>query len=486
MASPVSSTREMSPEEFRATAHQTVDWIADYLRDIRQYPVSPHVQPGDLTAQLPKQAPEHGEPMEAILEDFRKLIVPGVTHWNHPRFFGYFSISASGPGILGEMLAAAMNVNHMLWKTGPSATELEQVSLGWLRQWLGLPDEFFGMIHDTASTATLHAVIAAREAARLQDESVGVQEMILYTSRHANLSVDRAALGAGVDRANIRHIPVDENFRMRTDLLTAAIEADLAAGKKPFCVVPTLGTTSSTSLDPVPAIAAITKRYGLWLHVDAAYAGPAAVLDEYRHILDGVELADSLVLNPHKWLFTPVDLSAMYTRRPEMFRRALSLDQTPDYLQPTDNPNAVNLSDYSVALGRRFRALKLWFVLRYYGREGIAGLLRGHIRMAREFADRVAANPRFELAAPVLFSLVCFRFRGSDQDNRELLERINASGAALLSGTTLDGKFVLRLAIGNIASTDADLQAVWDLICAQAPVSSNAPQRPRPDAAPAS
>jgi aromatic-L-amino-acid/L-tryptophan decarboxylase len=474
----------MSPEEFRAAAHQTVDWIADYLRDIRQYPVTPRVQPGDLTARLPARGPEHGEPIENILEDFRALIVPGLTHWNHPRFFGYFSVSASGPGILGEMLAAALNVNHMLWKTGPSATELEQVALSWLRQWIGLPDEFFGIIHDTASTGSLHAVIAAREAAR-ESAGGGQPELVLYTSEHANLSVDRAALGAGIGRGNIRHIAIDDDFRMSPAELAAAVEADLAAGKKPFCVVPTLGTTSSTSLDPLPEIAAIAKRYGLWLHVDAAYAGPAAILDEYRHILAGAELADSLVLNPHKWLFTPVDLSALYTRRPEAFRRALSLNQAPAYIQTGDNPNAINLSDYSVALGRRFRSLKLWFVLRYYGREGIAEILRGHMRMAREFGERVVADPRFELTAPILFSLVCFRLRGSDDENRALLERINSSGDALLSGTTLRGKFVLRLAIGNIATTDADLDATWTLVSA-AVLSSGAPQHRPPGDAPES
>jgi aromatic-L-amino-acid decarboxylase len=463
----------MSPEEFRAAAHQTVDWIADYLRDIRDYPVLANVEPGALTARLPKSGPEQGEPIDTILEDFRKLIVPGVMHWNHPRSFGYFSVSGSGPGILGEMLAAALNTNHMVWKTGPSATELEQVSLGWLRQWLGLPEEFFGIIHDTASTSTLHAVIAAREAAR---EAAGgpSADLVLYTSEHAHLSVDRAALVVGVGRGNIRHIPADDEFRMRPDALDAAISADQAAGKKPFCVIPTLGTTSSSSLDPLPEIAAIAQRYGLWLHVDAAYAGPAAILDEYRHILNGADLADSLVLNPHKWLFTPVDLSALYTRRPEVFRRALSLDQAPAYLQASDAGGAVNLSDYTVNLGRRFRALKLWFVLRYYGREGIAEILRGHMRMAREFAASVQADPRFELAAPVLFSLVCFRLRDSlddnrDDANRELLDRVNSTGRALLSGTQLRGKFVLRLAIGNISTTDADVQETWDLISSSAP-----------------
>jgi aromatic-L-amino-acid decarboxylase len=454
----------MSPEEFRAAAHQTVDWIADYLRDIRDYPVLANVEPGALAARLPKSGPERGESIDVILEDFRKLIVPGVTHWNHPRFFGYFSVSSSGPGILGEMLAAALNTNHMVWKTGPSATELEQISLGWLRQWLGLPEEFFGIIHDTASTSTLHAVIAAREAA-----GPNTDPLILYTSEHANLSIDRAALAAGVGRDSIRHIHIDDEFRMRPESLEAAIADDLAAGRKPFCVIPTLGTTSSSSLDPLPEIAAIARRYRLWLHVDAAYAGPAAVLDEYRHILKGAELADSLVVNPHKWLFTPIDLSALYTRRPEIFRRALSLDQTPAYLQATESSGATNLSDYSVALGRRFRALKLWFVLRFYGREGISEILRGHMRMAREFATSVRADPRFELAAPVLFSLVCFRQHGSDDDNRELLDRINSTGSAFLSGTQLRGKFVLRLAIGNIATTDADVQETWNLISSFAP-----------------
>lgn len=468
---------QMSPEEFRAAAHQAVDWIADYLRDIRDYPVTPPVEPGDLTALLPKQGPEQGEPIEKIFDDFRTLIVPGMTHWNHPRFFGYFSISASGPGILGEMLAAALNVNHMLWKTGPAATELEQVSLGWLRQWLRLPDTFFGMIHDTASTASLHAVIAAREAAGAPAAGAGDAPLVLYTSEHANLSVDRAALGAGIGRGYIRHIAVDQDFRMRPEALTAAIEADLTAGRKPFCVVPTLGTTSSSSLDPLPEIAAIARRYNLWLHVDAAYAGPAAILDEYKHILNGAELADSLVLNPHKWLFTPVDLSAFYTRRPEMFRRALSLEQAPAYLPTSANPAAVNLSDYSVNLGRRFRALKLWFVLRYYGREGIAGILRGHLRMAQEFARRVESDARFELAAPVLFSLVCFRLRASDDENRALLERVNATGQALLSGTTLRGQFVLRLAIGNIGTTPADLDATWESICSQIRRASTPPAR---------
>jgi aromatic-L-amino-acid decarboxylase len=455
----------MSPEEFRAAAHEAVDWIADYLRDTRDYPVLARPRPGELIDRLPQAGPERGEPIETILRDFRELIVPATTHWNHPRFLAYFANSASGPGILGELLCAALNSNHMLWKTGPAAAELEQVSLGWLRQWLGLPQEFFGIIHDTASTATMHAIMAAREAAapevRLRGE---YPPLVLYTSEHANFSVDRGALVAGLGLNQIRHIPIDDEFRMRPDALARAIEEDLAAGRRPFCVVPTLGTTSSASLDPLPEVAAIARRHGLWLHVDAAYAGPAAVLDEYRHILNGAELADSLVVNPHKWLFTPMDLSILYTRRPEVFQRALSLEETPAYIQTSGSNRAVNFSDYALSLGRRFRALKLWFVLRYYGREGIARILRSHIQIAQNLACRIQADPDSELAAPVMFSLVCFRFRGSDDDNRSLLERVNATGQAFISGTVLEGRFVLRVAIGNIGTTEADVQEVWNII----------------------
>jgi aromatic-L-amino-acid decarboxylase len=464
------SMERMSPEEFRSAAHQAVDWIADYLRDIRDLPVLPDVRPGDVTARLPTSAPENGESFDRILNDFRKLIVPGNTHWNHPRFFAYYSTSASAPGILGEMLASALNVNHMIWKTSPAATELEQLTLSWLRQWLGLPETFFGIIHDTASISTMHAVLAAREAvageARLTGE---YPKLVLYTSEHANLSVDRAALAVGVGLYNIRHIPGDELFRMRPDSLAAAIEEDLEAGNRPFCVVPTLGTTSSASLDPIAAIAKIAHHYGLWLHVDAAYAGPAAVLDEYRHLLDGVEQADSFVLNPHKWLFVPMDLSVLYTRRPEVFRRALSLEEAPAYLTGASQAGVgqerpVNFSEYSVALGRRFRALKLWFVMRSYGREGIACILREQIRMARAFAEMVEAHPAFELSAPPAFSLVCFRLKGSDSQNHELLDRVNKSGHAFLSGTTLHGKYALRLAIGNVAATSDDVEGTWTKI----------------------
>jgi aromatic-L-amino-acid decarboxylase len=370
------------------------------------------------------------------------------------------------------MIAATLNVQHMLWKTGPSATELEQLVMRWMRQWLGLPEEFFGLIHDTASTSTLHAIMAARQFASSETHSTGRHPaLILYTSEHAHSSIERGALALGIGSENVRHVPADAEFRMLPGALAEMIAADVAAGKKPFCVVPTLGTTSSTSVDPLGEIAAIADRHNLWLHVDAAYAGPAAILEEHRHILNGIERADSLVLNPHKWLFTPVDLSILYTRRPEMMRDALAID-IPAYLRTPQHERALNYSEYSIALGRRFRALKLWFVMRYYGREGIAKILRGHLRMARELADKIRASDNFELTAPVPFSLVCFRYRGSDDDNRALLERINASGRAYLSGTMLGGRFALRFSIGNIATIDDDMRETWDLIRQLAPTSA--------------
>jgi aromatic-L-amino-acid decarboxylase len=452
----------MTSDEFRAAGHEVVDWIADYLRDIREYPVVPNVKPGALIERLPKSAPEQGEPMEAILRDFRDLIVPGITHWNHPRFLAYFAISASGPGILGEMLAAALNVNHMLWKTGPAATELEQVTLAWLRQWLGLPEEFFGIIHDTASTGTLHAILAAREQAFPQARFDGTPPgLVLYCSEHAHSSVDKSAMAAGAGLEHIRHIATDSEHRMRPEELDRAIQEDQRAGRKPFCVVATVGTTSAASVDPVSVIAEVAQRHGLWLHVDAAYAGTAAILDEYRHILAGVERVDSLVVNPHKWLFTPVDLSVFYTRRPEVMRRAVSLAEAPPYLEPGEG---TNLAEYSLALGRRFRSLKLWFVLRSFGRTGIAEILRGHMRAAAEVSAEIERHPDFELAAPTLFSLVCFRYRGTDDENRALLAAINASGQALLSSTVLNGRFVLRMAIGNAGTGSEDVRSVWSLV----------------------
>ncbi len=450
----------MSPEEFREEGHRMVDWMADYLRDIRDLPVMARVEPGDLIAQLPTSGPEVGEPMDRIFADFREQILPAVTHWNHPRFHSYFAISASGPGILGEMAAAAINSNGFLWKCSPAVTELEQVTLDWLRQWLGLPAPMFGIIYDTASMSTMHAIAAAREKAdaecRLNGASRG---LTMYCSEHAHSSNEKGAISIGVGQQNVRKIGLDTEFRMRPDLLRAAVLQDIAKGLKPFCVVSAIGTTATTAVDPTDAIADIAAEFGLWLHVDAAYAGPAALAEDYRPLFKGWERADSIVVNPHKWMATPVDISVFYTKHPEILKRAYSL--IPDYLVTAEDDKVVNYMDYGVQLGRRFRSLKLWFVMRYFGRQKLAEMIRAHCLWAREFAAWAVADGRFEIGAPVPFSLVCVRMKGSDDDNRALMDRVNASGVAFLSPTSLNGKLYLRVAIGNIKTTREDIEATW-------------------------
>jgi aromatic-L-amino-acid/L-tryptophan decarboxylase len=450
----------MNPEEFREAAHEVVDWIADYLRDVRELPVLPGVEPGELTDSLPASAPDNPEPMDRILSDFRSQIVPAVTHWNHPRFHAYFSVSASGPGILGEMLTAALNTNGMVWKSSPASTELEQVTLGWIREWLGLPPEWFGIIYDTASVSTMHAIAAARERACPEArERGGSQDLVLYTSEHAHSSVEMGAIAIGTGQRNVRKIGVDTDFRMRTDLLRAAMAQDAAKGLKPFCVVPTIGTTSTTSIDPVREAIAIASEHSAWVHVDAAYGGAVCASPKYQQILEAVAGADSLVMNPHKWFFTPIDVSVFYTKHADILKRAFSL--VPEYLRTNENPRALNYMDYGVPLGRRFRALKLWFVLRSFGRKGIAEIIEFHIEWAKQLAALMEAHPQFELCAPVTFSLICFRMKGTDEQNRELLERINRSGVTFLSHTVLNGRLVLRLAIGHYDVRWQDLEQVW-------------------------
>jgi aromatic-L-amino-acid decarboxylase len=453
----------LSPEEFRKFAHESVDWMADYLAHSETYPVLPRVKPGELTDSLPRCGPEHGEPMAAILADFRDKIVPAATHWNHPGFMAYFAISASGPGILGEMLTAALNMNGMLWKTSPAVVELEQVALDWLRRWIGLPDALFGITFDTASTSSMHAIAAAREmvAPEVRTDGGG-SGLVIYTSEQSHSSIEKGAIAIGIGQKNVRKIPVDADYRMRPDALASAMEQDRAAGLRPFCVVATVGTTSTTSIDPVEQIAPIAERHGAWLHVDAAYAGVAALAPELQHILRGCQRADSLVTNPHKWLFTPVDISILYTRRPEILRRAFSL--VPEYLRTADDPRATNYMDYGVPLGHRFRALKLWFVLRYYGREGLAGMIRNHIAWAQELAAQIDAHTNFERTAPTPFSTVCFRYKGTDEENRKALEHVNASGQVFLSHTVLRGQYCLRLAIGNMNTTRDHVQRAWELV----------------------
>jgi aromatic-L-amino-acid decarboxylase len=468
---------DMPAEDFRRFAHETVDWMADFLAQSGDLRVLPNVVPGAVASSLEPHPPEQGEPMDNILADFQRLILPALTQWNHPGFLGYFATSASGPGILAEMLTAAVNPNGMLWRTSPASTELEQVVLDWLWELMGLPDRCFGMIHDTASTSTLHAVAAAREAQedlqiRTKGQS-GAPPLVLYTSEHAHSSVEKAAIALGIGQENMRKIEVDSEFRMNADALEASIRADLLTDRRPFCVVATVGTTSTTAIDPVVKIGDICRRRRLWLHVDAAYGGAAALVPEMNHVMAGCDVADSLVVNPHKWLFTPLDLSALYCRRPEVLRRAFSL--VPEYLKTAEDAKGLNLMDYGIPLGRRFRALKLWFVLRYFGREGLVANLREHLRLAREFGANVQAHEDFELLAPITFSTVCFRFRPlriSEQQlerlNRSLLDGVNDSGKVLLSHTVLNGKFTLRLSVGNIRTRQFHVDRAWELIRSKA------------------
>jgi aromatic-L-amino-acid decarboxylase len=465
---------DMPPDEFRSAGHDVIDWITGYLHELRNLPVLPGVQPGELRHSLPSSGPESGEPIDRILKDFDSLIVPANTHWNHPRFHAYFSVSASGPGILAEALTAALNVNGMVWKSSPACTELELVVTDWVRQWLGLPDTFLGTIYDTASVSTMQALAAARDFVDPESRIRGVRgDLTVYTSEQAHSSVEKGTIAVGLGQENVRKIAVDAEFRMRPEALDAAMAADVSNGKRPCCVVPTVGTTSTTSIDPVSNVVEIARRYGAWIHVDGAYGGCAAIVPELQHILSGTESAHSLVINPHKWFFTPIDCSILYSSRPDILRRAFSL--VPEYLRTQEDGEAVNLMDYGVALGRRFRSLKLWFVMRYFGRETMAKIIASHCSMARELASWIEEDELFELAAPVPLSLVCFRLRGSDEQNRELMDRVNSSGVAFLSHTVLNGRFVIRCAIGNIRTTREDIALVWRQIQKEAKAVSARP-----------
>ena len=468
---------DMDPEAFRRHGYAVIDRIAEYLADPARWPVLPDMRPGDLRRELPEKPPAEPEPMEDILADFDRLILPYTTHWNHPGFLAYFSITGSGAGILGESLAAALNVNAMLWRTGPAATELEEVTLDWVRRMIGLPDRFDGTINDTASTSTLHALAAAREL----DESLEIRargmagrddlpQLRVYCSEEAHSSVDKAVLTLGLGLSGVRKIPTKpQDLSMDVAALAAAIEEDRRAGIRPLAVVATVGTTSTTAVDPVPLIAEVCRRERIWLHVDAAYGGAAAILPAMRWVLDGCEVADSIVVNPHKWMFVPIDCSILYTRRPDVLKRAFSL--VPEYLTTSDPSGTRNLMDYGVALGRRFRALKLWFVLRYFGVEGIRARLRSHIELARSFAQWVDDDPVFERLAPTRFSVVVFRFRPPtetdeariDELNMQLLQQLDSSGEVLLSHTRVRRRYALRLAIGNVRTTADHITRAWQI-----------------------
>lgn len=474
---PAPALGDIPLEEFERHANSLVAWIRDYLGSPERYPVLARVAPGGIRSGLPLHAPESAEPLERIIADLDRVLMPGVTHWNHPGFFAYFANTGSVPGILGELVSAALNQVGILWRTSPALAELEQVTVGWLRDAMGLPGDWFGMIADTASTNTLVALAAARERDPTLDirqrglaGRTDVPRLRVYCSDQAHSSVDKAVITLGLGHQNLVRVSTDDAFRMRLDALDTAIAADRAAGFRPLAVVATLGSTSSTAVDPIAAIADRCETEGLWLHVDAAYGGALALLPERREAFDGMARADSLVLNPHKWLVTPMDCSILWTRHPDVLRRAFAL--TPEYLRTTEQDSALSLSDYSFQLGRRFRALKLWFVLRAFGLEGLRARLRAHCQMASVFAARVERSEMWETMAPTTMSVVCFRHhpRGIDDEdalerhNAAILERVNASGRVFLSHTKLRGRYVLRIAIGNLRTEQRHVDDAWALL----------------------
>lgn len=458
----------MPPGEFREWAHLSVDWVSDYLERVGEYPVLPDIAPGEVRGRLPRTAPEQGEPVEELLRDFESVVMPGVTHWNHPAFFAYFAVSGSGPGIVGELLAAALNVNAMVWKSSPAATELEEVTVDWLRHFLGLPPEFRGTINDTASTSTFSAFAAARERCLPEARQAGLAAAPpgrIYATEETHSSIAKSVHALGLGRDGLRKVATGRERGMDPAALARAIEEDIAAGFRPVAVTATIGTTSTTAVDPVGAIAEVVRPRNIWLHVDAAYAGPAAALPGSKPFFRGWELADSIVVNPHKWLFTPVDCSVLYLRNPAELKAAFSL--VPAYLETAED-EATHLMDHGLALGRRFRSLKLWFVMRYFGSAGLRERLAHHIGLARTLAAAVDAEEDWERWRPSPFSLVVLRYRPRGMNGEELgamnmaiMDRVNRSGTTFLAHTEIDGDVWLRFAIGNIHTMEEHVNAAW-------------------------
>ena len=465
---------DIPPAVFRQELHELVGWMADYRENIAELPVAPTAQPGAVAAALPATPPEEGESFEKIFADIRRLIVPNVTHWAHPQFMSYFGCTTTSPGILAEMITAALNVNAMTWRTAPAATELETVVLGWLRQWLGLPNEFNGVVYDTASISTMHALAVAREKAAPNTRQLGLSGRAglpifrIYASDQAHSSIEKAAIALGIGEDNVRRVPSDAEFRMDVPALRKMAAQDRGAGFKPLAVVATVGTTSTASVDPVPEIAQVCREHKMWLHIDGAYGAGLALLPECQWITAGWSEADSIVVNPHKMLFVPLDFSALYLREIDRLRRLFSL--TPEHLHLRDpGGQEINYMDYGVPLGRRFRALKAWVVWRTFGRAGLAARIRDHLRLAKLFAEWIAADRDFEMAAPVMMGVVCFRYLKTDKEkmdarNAEIVERINASGRGYLTQTKLHGRTAMRIGLGNILTIEQHLRKMWELI----------------------
>ncbi|VAX28402.1 Aromatic-L-amino-acid decarboxylase [hydrothermal vent metagenome] len=473
----MSTKIDMTSSDFRNTGYQFIDWINNYISNLESYPVLPDIEPGDIKRSLPSLPPEQSENFDKIFSDLNNIIMPGVTHWNHPKFMAYFNSTSSSAGIFAELLSGAFNTNGMVWKSNPASTELEEVTLDWLRQMIGLPKEFWGIIYDLASSSSMHAIIAARE--NIEGYSIrekgfgGVKDMPrlrLYSSEQAHSSIDKGAILAGVGLEGIRKIPVDDKFRMIPSELEKAIKEDRANGWLPFCVVATVGTTSTTSIDPVNEIAEITQKENLWLHVDAAHAGIAAIVPEMQKILKGCEHADSIVVNPHKWMFMPIDISVLFTKRKEILKRAFSL--VPEYLKTDEDDEVTNFMDYGIQLGRRFRALKLWFVIRYFGTGGLIEIIREHLRLAQNLKTQIDEDPHFERLAPVPLSTICFHaihskyndIEGLNKFNKELMDRLNNTGEVFLSHTILNGIFTIRIVISGLRTKEKHVNEVWDLI----------------------
>ncbi len=467
---------DMPSEEFRKYGHQLVDWIAEYLDNIEQYNVLPSVNPGDIKSLLKKAPPERGEGMEVIFKDIEDIILPGITHWNHPNFMGYFNSTSSGPGILAEFLTAAFNQNGMIWKTSPVSTELEEVVLGWFRDMVGLPPEYWGIIYDTASTSCLHAFTAAREwkyekmfSEKKFFSRKEILPLMFYTSEQANIAVEKAALTIGVKPAGVKKIKTDNLFRMDAKELKKTIKEDIEQGCIPFCVSATIGTTSTVSIDPVMEIGQICRDNDIWFHIDAAYAGNAAILPEKRILFEGWEAADSIVINPHKWMFSPVDLSAFYTRKPEVLKRAFTY--VPEYLK-TGISDVQNQMDYGFQVGRRFRSLKLWFIIRYFGVNGLREIIREQVRIAKQLEEAMRSEKDIEIIAPVNFATVSFRIipqgitdeKYINEFNRSILEELNSRKTILISHSVIGSKYFLRIVCSGLRTREEHVKKALDTI----------------------
>ncbi len=460
-------------EEFRKYAHQLVDWMAEYFDEVENLPVTPEMKPGDIYQKIPEVAPDQSESFEKIFTDFKEKIFTGMSHWQSPNWFAYFPANSSKPSVLAEMLTATMGTQGMIWLTSPAATELEERMMEWLRQMIGLPPRFTGVIQDTASTATLVALLTAREKItgwKINRKGFSKQPFTIYCSTQAHSSIDKAVKIAGFGEENLRKIPVDEDFSLIPNLLEDAIQKDMKAGKKPLVVISALGTTSSTAIDPVRTIGEICQKYGLWHHIDAAFAGTALLLPEKRWMNDGAELADSFVFNPHKWMLVNFDCSAYFVKDPKALVRTFSI--TPEYLKTSQDQVVKNYREWGIPLGRRFRALKLWFVIRSYGVEGIQKMLRHHLKMARWFEQQIDTAEDFKKLAPVVLNTICFRYQPPhiEQEhilnslNQMLIEKLNETRRVLFTQTKLDDKFTIRMVIGQTEVQERHVETAWQLI----------------------